>query len=123
MLKNLALLLAGLITGITIMVAGRWPQAEVVHRSEQPATVTYADDSAHHLGLIRRDTLFGDPSHLVVVGRDPGFGHGHWVDLHTSLIEPGEEVAGTEWTADGVRLRLTSGHELYVPARHFLGGR
>ncbi|MEV4379713.1 hypothetical protein [Streptosporangium sp. NPDC049644] len=123
MFKTFALLLAGLVAGVAIMVVGQWPRTEVVYRSEQPATVTYEDDSVHHLGLLRKDPLFGERSHLVVVGRDPGFGYGHGVTIHTSLIDPGEEVAGTEWTAAGVRMRFTSGHELFVPARHFLHGR
>ncbi|GAA4516383.1 MULTISPECIES: hypothetical protein [Nonomuraea] len=123
MVKNLSLLLAGLLAGVAIMLAGQWPRAEVVYRSEQPSTVTYEDDSAHHLGLIRRDTLFGDATHLLVVGRDPGFGYGHWVNVHTSVIDAGKEIAETAWTPEGVRVRFMSGHELFVPARYFLHGR
>lgn len=123
MVKNLALLLAGLVAGIAVVVAGQWSRSEVVYRSEQPATVTYEDASVHHLGLIRTDSLFGRPSHVLVLGRDPGFGYGHRVQVHTSLFEPGREVAAAEWGTDGVRVRFEAGHEVFVPARHFLHGR
>ncbi|MFG1948232.1 hypothetical protein [Nonomuraea sp. NPDC048826] len=123
MVKNVALLLAGLLAGVAIMVAGHWPQTEVVYRSEQPPSVTYDDGSTHHLGLIRRGSVFGDATHLLVVGRDPGLGYGHWVNVHTPFLAPGKEVEETEWTAEGVRVRFAGGHELFVPARHFQNGR
>lgn len=117
MVKKLALLLAGLVAGVTLVVAGQWPVTEVVYRNEQPGDVTYTDNSAHHLGLLRKNSLFGGPEHQLVIGRDPGFGYGHMVSA------PGEEVAETEWTSDGVRVRFTSGHELFIPARYFTHGR
>jgi hypothetical protein len=117
MVKNVALVLAGLVAGVTIMVAGLWPGTEVLYRNTQPDTVAYEDKSSHHLGLIRKDSLFGGPQHLIVVGRDPGFGYGHM------LGSPGEEVTDTTWTAEGVRVRFAGGHELFVPARWFMNGR
>jgi hypothetical protein len=32
-------------------------------------------------------------------------------------------VRATEWTAAGVRVRFTTGHEVFVPATLFIGGR
>src|SRR5690606_659248 len=117
MVKKLALLLAGLVAGVTLVVAGQWPVTEVVYRNEQPDNVTYTDNSAHHLGLLRKNSLLSAPEHQLVICRSPGFGCGHVVSA------PGEEVAETEWTSGGVRGGFTSGHELYLPAQPFTHGR
>lgn len=117
-LKGLGLVVLGIALGVALSVAAEWPQSEVVYRSDQPATVAYVDDSKHLLALVRKSALLRE-SHQIVVGRDPSFSYGHRVDIETSA----DSVKTTEWTTDGVRVLFDTGHELFVPARYFIGGR
>jgi hypothetical protein len=57
-----------------------------------------------------------------VVGSDPSLSYGHRVDINTTAAES-FGVRATEWTAAGLRIRFTTGHELFVPAAEFTGGR
>ncbi|MBB5084015.1 hypothetical protein [Nonomuraea endophytica] len=115
--KGLGLVVLGIALGVALSVAARWPRSEVVYRGDQPATVAYTDDSKHVLALVRRSALLGE-SHQIVVGRDPSLSYGHRVDIETSA-----GVKTTEWTTAGVRVLFDSGHELFIPARFFIGGR
>ncbi|MEV6785938.1 hypothetical protein [Streptomyces sp. NPDC051098] len=98
-----------------------WPRSDVVHRSSAPSSVTYADDSSHHLGLVHEHTLSGRHSYSLVIGRDPGLSYGHRVGVDTDLGADG--IESTTWTSAGVRVRFPTGHEVFVPARFFLYGR
>jgi hypothetical protein len=117
-LKGLGLVVLGIALGVVLSVAVRWPRSEVVYRSDQPATVAYDDDSKHLLALIRRSAVLGE-SHQIFVGRDPSLSYGHWVDIETSA----DSVKTTEWTTAGVRVLFNTGHELFIPAKYFIGGR
>ncbi|GAA3471309.1 hypothetical protein [Nonomuraea roseola] len=117
-LKGLGLVVLGIALGVALSVAAQWPQPEVVYRSDQPATVAYVDDSKHLLALVRQSALLGE-SHQIVVGRDPSSSYGHRVDIETSA----DSVKTTEWTTAGVRVLFDTGHELFIPARYFIGGR
>lgn len=112
---------AGIVLTASLLTALRWPRTEVVHRSHEPSAVTYGDQSRHHLGLIRETTLSGQESYRLMIGRDPGLGYGHSVDVEADLGAGG--IAGTEWTAAGVHVRFTTGHRLFVPAKSFTHGR
>ncbi|MEV0416404.1 hypothetical protein AB0I68_38115 [Streptomyces sp. NPDC050448] len=57
----------------------------------------------------------------MVIGRYPGPSYGHWLDVDTALGAEG--IESTTWTESGVRVRFPAGHEVFVPARYFLGGR
>ncbi|MFF5210176.1 hypothetical protein [Streptosporangium sp. NPDC000396] len=117
-LKGLGLLVLGIVLGMALSVAAHWPLREVVYRSNQPATVAYDDDSKYLLALVRKSTLLGE-SHQIYAGRDPGLSYGHWVDIETTA----RSVTTTEWTTAGVRVLFDTGHELFIPARYFIGGR
>lgn len=117
-LKGLGLVVLGIALGVVLSVAVRWPRSEVVYRNDQPTTVAYDDDSQHLLALIRQRALLGE-SHQIFVGRDPSLSYGHWVDIETSA----DSVKTTEWTTAGVRVLFNTGHELFIPARYFIGGR
>ncbi|MFI6316641.1 hypothetical protein ACIBG8_03940 [Nonomuraea sp. NPDC050556] len=117
-MKGLGLVVLGVVLGVVLSVGARWPRSEVVYRSDQPATVAYADGSRHVLALVRERALFGE-SHKIFAGRDPGISYGHWVDIETSATS----VKSTEWTSAGVRVLFDTGHELFIPARYFVGGR
>lgn len=117
-LKGLGLAVLGIALGVALSVAAQWPRSEVLYRSDQPTTVKYADDSQHLLALVRKSALLGE-SHQIFVGRDPSLAYGHRVDIETAA----ESVKTTEWTTDGVRVLFDTGHELFIPARYFIGGR
>ncbi|GGL18111.1 hypothetical protein Sme01_55500 [Sphaerisporangium melleum] len=117
-LRSLGLVVLGIALGVALTVAARWPRTEVVYRGDQPATVAYDDGSPHVLALVRRSSLAGE-SHQIVVGRDPGLSYGHRVDIETSA----RSVTAAEWTTAGVRVSFDTGHELFIPARYFTGGR
>ncbi|MER7209770.1 hypothetical protein ABT340_22125 [Streptosporangium sp. NPDC000239] len=117
-LRLLGVLLLGVAMGVALSLAASLPRSEVLHRDVQPATVAYDDGSAHLLALVRRSTLLGE-SHEIFVGRDPGLSYGHRVGLGAFAAS----VRTTEWTDAGVRVFFDTGHELFVPARSFVGGR
>lgn len=117
-LKGFGLVVLGVALGVVLTVAAQWPRSEVIYRSDQPATVAYTDDSPHVLALVRKRSLFGE-SHQIFAGRDPGISYGHWVDIETSATS----VKTTEWTTAGVRVVFDTGHELFIPAKYFIGGR
>ncbi|GAA4513976.1 hypothetical protein GCM10023191_081870 [Actinoallomurus oryzae] len=68
-----------------------------------------------------RTLLHGESYHLVI-GSDPSLSYGHRVDINAAG-DGGFGVRAAEWTAAGVRIRFTTGHELFVPATMFIGGR
>ncbi|MEU6060999.1 hypothetical protein [Streptomyces sp. NPDC047097] len=109
-----------LLTSVVMAVLW-WPWSEVAYRGTAPASVAYEDGSPHHLGLVHEWTLSGRHSYTLVIGRDPGLSYGHRLDIDPEMA--GQGVASTVWTADGVRVRFPTGHELLVPARFFLHGR
>ncbi|MEV4091684.1 hypothetical protein [Streptosporangium saharense] len=116
-LRLLGALVLGVALGVGLSVAACWPRSEVLHRSTQPPTVAYGDGSSHLLALVRRSSLFGE-SHEIVVGRDPSLSYGHRVGVEVSA-----PVRAAEWTEAGVRVSFGTGHELFVPAEQFVGGR
>lgn len=113
--------LAGIALTAALLTVLWWPRSEVVHRSHEPSTTTYADKSRHYLGLVREHTLSGRESYHLVIGRDPSLSYGHHVDVDADLGAGG--VESTDWTTTGVRLRFTTGHSLFLPARFFTHGR
>lgn len=116
-LRLLGTLVLGVVLGVGLSLAAHWPRSEVLYRSAQPPTVAYGDGSAHLLALVRSGSLLGE-SHEIVVGRDPGLSYGHRVGVEVSA-----PVRAAEWTEAGVRVSFGTGHELFVPADQFVGGR
>lgn len=124
--RRIGLMALGAVVGITLTVSlfivAAWPHSTLVHRENQPPTVRYQDGRAHHLGLYRERTLLHGESYRLVIGSDPSLSYGHRVDI--SATGAGSfGVRATEWTAAGVRVRFTTGHEMFVPATMFIGGR
>ncbi|MEJ8638612.1 MULTISPECIES: hypothetical protein [Streptomyces] len=112
---------AGVALTAVLLTVLWWPRSDVTYRSSAPSSVTYEDDSAHHLGLVHEHTLSGRHSYQLVIGRDPGLSYGHRVGVDTDLGADG--IESTTWTTSGVRVRFPTGHEVFVPAKFFLYGR
>ncbi|MFI0452976.1 hypothetical protein [Actinomadura sp. 6N118] len=111
----------------TAMVAwadGELRDTKVISQVRQPASVRYSDGSIHHAGVVRvRSWIFRrHRPYEVVIGRDPGLSYGHSVTF-AATGEGAPRISAAEWKQDGVRIKLDSGHELFVPAQKFLGGR
>ncbi|MER5890958.1 hypothetical protein ABT160_44675 [Streptomyces sp. NPDC001941] len=114
-------LLAGVVLTVSLTTVLWWPHDEVTFRSAAPSSVAYPDGAPYHLALTHRTTLSGGDTFRLVVGRGPTPAYGHWLDVDTALGHQG--VTATVWTREGVRIRFAEGHELFVPAPSFLGGR
>jgi hypothetical protein len=112
----------GMVVTVTASVVATWPRSTLVYCADQPATVRYPDGSRHRLGLFRDRPLLGGASYHLVIGRDPSLSYGHRMEIDGG---PGAAfgVRTTEWTTSGVRIGFTTGHELFVPAHLFVGGR
>ena len=118
-------LLIGLIVGVVVCagatIALRRPAQQTLYTSEQPGTVAYDDGSSHVIALIRDHSPLED-SFRLYAGRDPSLHYGHFIDVDLPGIAD-EPVQSTQWTREGVRIRFGTGHELFVPAASFTGGR
>ena len=57
----------------------------MVDGSRRPADVTYGDASPHYAGLLREHSVLGSDSYFVMLGRDPGFGYAHRIELDAAL--------------------------------------
>lgn len=109
-----------------------WPHRTEVEVFKQPADIAYADGSQHtvvlkHVRAPIATVLIApvDSSavdyHEFVIGRDPGGEYGHRVRFESTSVAP--ENVKVRWTAEGVFLEFASGHQAFVPADAFIGGR
>ncbi|MEU4434453.1 hypothetical protein AB0H60_17675 [Nocardia rhamnosiphila] len=108
---------------IAVFVDTRMVRTEVLRTETRSATVEY-DGAAYYAGLLRRESLLLHRRlpDAIVVGRDPGMGYGHPVYFEI-LGNRDPELASARWSPEGVAIRLDSGHEIFVPADAFTGGR
>ncbi|MEU7555082.1 hypothetical protein AB0B01_22530 [Streptomyces sp. NPDC044571] len=114
------LLTVVLMTVLFLMTVLWWPRTEVTYRSSAPSAIVY-DRSPYFLALVHSYSLSGRDAYRLAIGRSPTPSYGHWVDVDTALGAGG--IESTTWSDSGVRVRFPTGHELFVPARSFLGGR
>lgn len=109
------------------------PSNEVVHKWQQPASITYDGQGPYYLAVVKSDLDWrGFPfeirrNYSIYVGRDPQPSYGHWVDL-SFFPEPDDmktflNKASTNWTDQGVELVLPSDHRVFIPKDAFTGGR
>ncbi|TDE21335.1 hypothetical protein [Actinomadura sp. 6K520] len=98
-----------------------------VHR--QPASVSYGDEHGartHYVGVLHeRSFVFGrHRSHQLFAGAEPDFGYGHFIDFDQGAgIDEPPAIKSATWDDRGVRVTFTTGHEVFVPARAFVGSR
>jgi hypothetical protein len=91
----------------------------------QPASVTYPDGGTHYVAVTHtRSRVFQRHlSYRLYTGRDPGLGYGYFVRLGLGSPERRPVIAAVKWDDRGVTVTFASDHEVFVPARYFVGGR
>lgn len=126
--RRIALWVSGTAVALALLVGALldlWlVRHEALDLQTQPESVKYEDGSVHYAGVVRRQSrLLGrHKEYRLYTGRDPGMSYGHYVTVgFTGSERPILTVA--RWERDGVRARFASGHEIFVPARHFIHGR
>lgn len=120
-----------LVTGVVLVmtVAGALIDTAFSHTQVRqvevlPESMRYPDGATYYLGVVRRESglLHRRLSDEIRVSRDPGLVYSHAVALSitgsTDLV-----LRSVQWRQEGVSARFESGHELFVPADSFLGGR
>lgn len=108
---------------IAIFADTRMVRTDVLRVETQPGTIEY-DGSTYHAGLLRRESwlLHRRLPDAIMVGRYPDMGYGHPVYFEiTGTRDP--VLQSARWSGAGVAIRLESGHEIFVPASAFTGGR
>ncbi|MBE1535836.1 hypothetical protein [Actinomadura algeriensis] len=116
--------LAFLVLLAVVITDGPFHRTDVIGEpGRQPASVRYDDGSAHYVGVVERSSLlFGrHRAYDLYTGRDPELGYGHFVRLGFGGGPP--EIQSAHWDETGVQVTFASGHRLFVPARHYVGGR
>lgn len=118
----MALALFVIVAG-AVVVDTRMVRTEVLGTETQPPTVEY-DGATYHAGLLRQESwlLHRRLPDVIMVGRYPDSGYGHPVYFEI-LGDRDPALGSARWSPEGVTVRLDSGHEIFVPAAAFLGGR
>ncbi|MEV3963963.1 hypothetical protein AB0M34_24250 [Nocardia sp. NPDC050193] len=119
----------GVAMAVALIVAGavvidtRMVRTELLRTETQPPTVEY-DGATYHAGLLRQESwlLHRRLPDVIMVGRYPDMGYGHPVYFEI-LGNRDPALESARWSPEGVIVRLDSGHEIFVPAGAFTGGR
>lgn len=113
---------AGILLGVGLWFMPTLPRAQVVARWDAPGGVYHAlilddgPDLTSLFGSVRRWRLY--------LGRDAEeSGYGHFVPLPDLDGGANWQQSRVVWSPAGVRLSFPIGHELFVPARAYEGGR
>lgn len=99
----------------------------VLARVAQPTSVRY-DDGSYQV-VLRQSRPFGAPviggtSYRFWVTRAGNDGYGHSVGVDIDGVDRIDRSSFTvTWERTGVRIRMRSAHELFIPATSFTGGR
>ncbi|MEV6319919.1 hypothetical protein AB0M45_01805 [Nocardia sp. NPDC051787] len=121
----LAVVLGGCATLAIVLADTGLHRFEAVQSLAQPEHVQYPEDTAtHYVGIVRhRSWLLGrHQAYEVYTGRSPDLIYGHFVEIAITGVER-PVLREADWRTEGVHIRFESGHELFVPASAFLGGR
>lgn len=117
------------VSGVAALVDIELSHHTIGQRDDQPSSVRYpesATTATYHLAVVHRTSWLWRRQlpDEICVSADPGMSYGHCVTLGTSYAGPGAlTLKSVEWRVDGVSVRLTPGHELFIPANAYLGGR
>ncbi|MEV5828055.1 hypothetical protein AB0L25_21120 [Spirillospora sp. NPDC052242] len=112
----------GLLLAVVIVDGPLHRTAEIGEVERQPSSVRYEDGSVHYAAVIEKSSLlFGrHQSYELYTGRDPGLSYGHYVRID---FGGRPEIESARWDETGVQVTFASRHRVFVPARHYLGGR
>ncbi|MEV6277472.1 hypothetical protein [Nocardia sp. NPDC051832] len=118
--------LALMAAGVLALVDTQMIRSQVYESHAQPAGLTYENGLGrnYHVEIAEQHSMVLNRRlpDKIFIGHGPGVTYGHPVYLQSTGTEPFESRA-VEWSQDGVRIEFTSGHELFVPASAFTGGR
>lgn len=121
------ILLVILFVGLLVWIYGG--RGAVVATFQQPSTVTY-DDAAYvaEIQTAGNDPFtIGDDGHYqLFIGRSNSYGHRTNISVFGADGQRAKDAIATAtpaWTAAGFRLTFADGHEYFVPAEAFTGGR
>lgn len=129
----------GALAGMAVMALGAWavtrPSLRVVQTWVQPADApAYDAFGPYQLSVVEADLDWSgfpfrvERRHFIYVGLGlEATGYGHRLDygfhpLGTSLARHVAQSQVT-WTAQGVTFTEASGHQVFIPARLFVGPR
>ncbi|MEO3828164.1 hypothetical protein [Actinomadura sp. B10D3] len=92
---------------------------------QQPASVKYQDGRTHYAAVTHTRSWVFDRhvNYRLYTGSDPSLHYGYFVRLGFGMPEQRPVIKAVKWDDRGVRVTFASGHEVFVPARHFVGGR
>lgn len=121
-------LLAVCVTLLATVIWARWPTNRVRFTSCQPAEVTYDELGPYCLYVketIPQPCCGGGRHHSLVIGRSASAGHFADYTPNAQGRDMASYLEGAEvdWQPDGLTFREPSGHEVFVPAEQFTGGR
>lgn len=107
-----------------LLVVLSWRRTKVVETFEQPESVEYADGGSYAARLIQVRSLgagvgLGPDHYEVWLGRTADYGHR--VELAATGSDPADITV--EWATEGATIVYGAGHEVFVPAEWYLGGR
>jgi hypothetical protein len=116
---------------IAVLGVGVWALSaatprEVFARWAQPADIPYDGRGPDYVIVSGHES---DDVHYIYVGRDketPGYGHMVTLMVYPKTTETMRQfwsAAVVDWSPEGVRLSLSSGHVLFIPQKMFTGGR
>ncbi|MGI5162972.1 hypothetical protein ACQEU3_01280 [Spirillospora sp. CA-253888] len=120
------LALGVLATTLIVAVDGTVRDTTTISTAGQPAPSIYPDESTYSARLLEVDTLLlrrHRPYELWIT-RSGSPHYGHLVQIDGIDLGGGKpRITAAEWRPEGVRVHFASGHQAFVPARWFLGGR
>lgn len=130
-------LATSLAMSLVFLFAMHRPSLAVVFQWRQPPELTYDGQGPYFMSVVKDDIDWsGFPlrlgrNYFIYVGRDagtPSYGHMIKFSFHPAATDPDDlqaflRAADVQWSAEGVRLTLASGHSLFVPKKMFIGGR
>ncbi|TDD26094.1 hypothetical protein E1287_36625 [Actinomadura sp. KC06] len=105
----------------------RFDKIGKVHQRPAPANSAgeHGLRVTYYAGLIHdRSRVFGrHQSYDLYTGSRRDLSYGHFVHLDSLEYGKPPVIESANWTEEGVRVTFTSGHEVFVPARYYVGGR
>jgi hypothetical protein len=122
---------SALVLGFVLVFLMTRPSGRVIAKWNQPASLNYGSFDPYTLAVVEQGIdLYAIPwkrTHVLFVGHGPGNSYGHRVRFsfvaRSRDMEDHIKAATVEWTTNGVKFAVPSGHEVFIPKKAFIGGR